>query len=99
MFNSSTNTATNADKLYWTYNKNGSKIGHSTGWNVNHYAGQINTAGSTNGNFHFFTGATPDYNEQFTILNNGNVGIGSTQPAYRLDVAGNAYFNGSITTK
>jgi predicted RNA-binding protein associated with RNAse of E/G family len=97
MFNSG-DAATNTDKLYWTYVKNGSKIGHSAGWNVNHYAGQIATAGSTNGNFHFFTGATPDYNERMTILNNGNVGIGSSAPSQRLDVTGSAFINGSITT-
>jgi hypothetical protein len=28
----------------------------------------------------------------------GNVGIGSSQPAYKLDVSGNAYINGAITT-
>jgi hypothetical protein len=85
MFNSA-DLATNTDKLYWTYITNGSKIGHSAGWNVNHYAGQSNTAvAPSNGNFHFFTGG-PTYNERFTIMNNGNIGIGTTAPRASLEI-------------
>ena len=96
MFNGG-DDVTNVDKLYWTFLKNGSKIGHSSGWNVNHYAGQEGaTDGIGNGNFHFFTGSSGTYNERFTILNTGNVGISSSQPAYKLDVTGNAYINGPV---
>ena len=97
MFNSGDNL-TNVDKLYWTFLKNGSKIGHSSGWNVNHYAGQEGIAeGVGNGNFRFFTGADPTYNERLTILNNGSVGINSSAPTYNLDVNGNAYISGPLT--
>jgi len=97
MFNSG-DASSNTDKLYWTYVRNGSKIGHSAGWNVNHYAGQSGMgAGATNGSFHFFTGDTT-YNERLTVLNNGNVGIGSSAPRARLEVAGGAMLNGTLTT-
>jgi len=96
MFNSS-DDITNIDKLYWTYSKNGSKVGHSSGWSVNHYAGQEGTIDDpTNGSFHFLTGSSVNYIERITVLNNGYVGIGSTQPANRLDVNGNTRFNGSV---
>ncbi|MFN3692527.1 MAG: hypothetical protein ACK4SL_00325 [Candidatus Paceibacteria bacterium] len=42
----------------------------------------------------FFSGVT----EVFTILNNGNVGIGTTTPSSRLAVAGNAVIGGDLTT-
>ena len=97
MFNSG-DVAGNTDKLYWTHVTNGSKIGHGVGWNVNHYAGQSGIgAGATNGSFHFFTGDTT-YNERVTVLNNGNVGIGSSAPRARLEVAGGAMLNGTLTT-
>ena len=97
MFNSG-DAAGNTDKLYWTNAANGSKIGHGTGWNVNHYAGQSGMgAGATNGSFHFFTGDTT-YNERVTVLNDGNVGIGSSAPRARLEVAGGAMLNGTLTT-
>ena len=41
----------------------------------------------------FFSGVT----EVFTILNNGNVGIGTTTPSSRLAVAGNAVIGGDLT--
>ena len=85
MFNGG-DTLTGTDRIYLTYLQNGSKIGHSSGWNVNHYAGQENETDA--GAFHFFTGSTTAYNERLTILNDGSVGIGTTQPTARLDIAG-----------
>jgi hypothetical protein len=90
-------TSTNTDKIYLTYVTTGSRIGHNAGWNVNHYAGNSTLAASSaNGNFHFFTGATPSHIERFTILNNGSVGIGSTQPSQALDISGTALISTSV---
>jgi hypothetical protein len=100
MFNSG-DTSSNTDKVIFTHVANGSRIGHSAGWSVNHYAGR---GADTTGNFRFYlgTGTANLYNERVTFAYTGNVGIGSSTPAYTLDVKtgsgdinfiGNLYYN------
>ena len=43
------------------------------------------------------TNYTDDFVEVFTVLPNGNVGIGITSPAYKLDVSGNMHTSGTLT--
>ena len=45
----------------------------------------------------FFTGEDGNVNEKMSIFSNGNVGIGTTSPAQKLHVAGNAVVTGDIT--
>ena len=42
-------------------------------------------------------GATISFSEPFTILQNGNVGVGNTSPANKLDVGGNVNISGNVT--
>ena len=57
----------------------------------------------TSGHFRFFTapsgtaGNTVTFTERFTILQGGNVGIGSTNPGYKLDVNGTLGVHGNAT--
>lgn len=41
-------------------------------------------------------GAASDLTERFVILNNGNVGIGTTTPGYKLDVSGDINFSNTL---
>ena len=98
LFNSS-DTATNTNKIIFTFVQDGSRIGHSSGWSVNHYAG---TSNSATGSFRFYVPsgvANGGYNECVSFIKTGNVGIGSTVPAFALDVAtgtGDINFKGSL---
>lgn len=88
-------TKTDGEKIQLTSTGSaGSKIMHSGGWTVDHYAGP-GTGGDT-GNFRFFTTANSTYTERIRILANGNVGIGKTNPTEKLDVVGNIFATGTI---
>ncbi|WP_051887329.1 hypothetical protein [Chryseobacterium piperi] len=75
------------DKLYWNSDANNYFIGRypvsgSNGLAINWYGGvRLQTAAGVG----------------VQVLNNGNVGIGTTTPNYKLDVAGNAQFQDIIS--
>jgi hypothetical protein len=60
--------------------------------------GIINWGSGTTGNLYFRTlttqGVTTSYTDRMTILNNGNVGIGSPAPTTKLEVAGQVKITG-----
>lgn len=61
---------------------------------TNLYIGYSNTA-----QVKFFSGTKQSgdgSNERMTILNNGNVGIGTTSPVYNLDVSGDIWCRGAL---
>ncbi len=69
---------------------------YSMGFNANNpYLTYYSSTGMTIG-YGEATGAAPTVNTM-TLLNNGNVGIGSTTPLTKLSVAGNTYLGGNVT--
>ena len=82
--------------------RNVSNVGWGTGidWAFNNSAGNVtdyayvnstvvtNTAGSENGTLGFFTVKSGTLTQQAIIDQNGNFGIGTASPGYKLDVAG-----------
>lgn len=62
--------------------------------NGNYYLGY--GAGNANGGFNLINFKDDTYTPLITGLDNGNVGIGNYTPAYKLDVAGDAYASGRI---
>jgi hypothetical protein len=83
--------------------RNASNVGWGTGihWAFNNSAGNVtdyayvnssivsNTAGAENGTLGFFTVKAGSLTQHAIIDQNGNVGIGTTTPAYKLDVIDN----------
>ena len=53
--------------------------------------------GTTTGIAHQWTGGTDGATVIATMLNSGNVGIGTASPGYKLDVNGNSNFNEAMT--
>jgi hypothetical protein len=72
--------------------------GHAYFSSVNDGAGTSNliirtTGTGTRGDIIF----SPNATQTMTIKNDGKVGIGTTAPAYKLDVNGNGNFNGNLS--
>lgn len=73
---------------------------YQTFYNGSNYMGYIQAwtdalgIGSSSGNaLRFYTNSG---NERLTVLSNGNVGIGNSNPAYRLDIGGTMNLNGVL---
>ena len=87
-------TTGDADKIKLTFVEDGSKISHSSGWSVDMYAGQ--ESGTTqSGQFRWLTNDSSAWAEQMRLIN-GKLGIGKTNPSYKLDVTGDINFTGTL---
>jgi len=53
--------------------------------------------GANNSMLHFSAGTTNNANGQMVLTTSGRVGIGTTSPAYTLDVTGNARITGAVS--
>src|SRR3989344_278660 len=71
----------------------GSSAYSGSGWSN---ALLVTAANDNLGKIIFRTKTSGTYNERMTILNGGNVGIGTTTPGYRLTVVGDLYNTGAF---
>ncbi len=96
----------NGDKMFFMGNTRSAKLAHGNGWVFEYYAGSQIDAGGANlsQNSGFYTWNTADvsnsWKETMRFLNNGNVGLGTTTPSAKLDVAtGTTQVDGTLTLK
>ena len=101
--NGSTTTATsrNSGVSFWTDNAFGGELHYGTGsqssgWATALYGRATETVALRFGAYSPGATAQNTLTEYMTILNSGNVGIGSTSPVYKLDVNGDARINGNL---
>ena len=80
------NTSSNAPRIDWV--SNGSYIGQFSSDNNDFF---LRNSKDNTGNIRFFTKTATFGQERLTILNNGNVGIGTSAPLTKLVVNDNAY--------
>ncbi|MDE2213296.1 MAG: hypothetical protein KGJ34_02070, partial [Patescibacteria group bacterium] len=85
------NAATDGSVHGWITSNSRNLLGMTSG---NHTL--LNASSASGGAFEFVTGGT-ESNTLATILNNGNVGIGTTTPSTNLSVQGNGLFSGNVT--
>ncbi len=88
-------TINDGDKILF-FNESGAKTGY--GANGSNGLWIQSTANLTGKSFSIWNGvSTGAPVENFTVLGNGNVGIGTTTPSNKLEVAGNGYIAGNLT--
>ena len=84
------------DKIKLTNIASGSRISHNSSWDTQIKSGN---SGSNTGiiTLHTATASGGGYAERLRLTQAGNVGIGITNPAYKLDVSGSANITGDLT--
>lgn len=85
------NTNSSSPRIDWV--ANGSYIGQFSS-NTTDFL--LKNSLSNLGNFRFSTAVSGTGIERFTILNNGNIGIGNASPTYKLDVSGKGRFTDTL---
>jgi Chaperone of endosialidase/Head domain of trimeric autotransporter adhesin len=88
-------TFNGGNQMYITLSENGSPKGYIGSFNQSVTINDVDfgTFGATNGAVHLITQGIP----RLTVLNGGNVGIGTTAPSQALHVIGNILASGTIT--
>jgi fibronectin-binding autotransporter adhesin len=94
-----TNTLTlnsaDQDKIILTNISYGSKLTHGVGWIVGYYASPNNEAMGTHS---WYTGTASGWVNRMNLINNGNLGIGTSSPSAKLHVlGGSAQFDSNVT--